>query len=231
MFHLSLVQEERLARKQKDYENEIKNLNVIIQRLENHLAEQSKMVAEERWKSKQQEKKLEALQDALINEQRISMEKIARDRNDVERSKDDILTEQKRLMQQIYEEKRRIAEEKAQVEAAIAGYKDRQHKDSLSNINIEAEISVSTRRLNEEKSRLEEVGRELKEKEFMLKQEKVKLEESRMEIERKTAKLEQMAATVNHKYIQAEDLSAVRLFWGAFHGFCRGNSLSDLGCL
>ena len=212
IFVILSVQEDRLARKQKEYEKEIKNLNDTIQRLESHLAEQSKMVAEERWKAKQQEKKLEALQDALINEQRISMEKIARDRNDVERSKDDILTEQKRLMQQVYEEKRKIAEERAQVEAAVAGYKDRQHKDSLSNINIEAELSVSTRRLNEEKARLEELAKELKEREFLLKQEKIKLDENRMEIERKTAKLEQMAATVNHKYSQAEDLHSVSSF-------------------
>ena len=37
------------------------------------------------------------------------MDKLARERNDIERSKDDILVEQKRLMQQIYEEKRKIA--------------------------------------------------------------------------------------------------------------------------
>ena len=49
-------------------------------------------------------------------------------------------------MQQVYEEKRKLAEERAQIEAAVSGYKDRQHKDSLSDINIEAEISVSTRR-------------------------------------------------------------------------------------
>ena len=73
-----IVQEDRLIRKQKEYENEIRNLNDTIQRLECHLAEQSKSVAEERWKGKQQEKKLEALQDALINEQRIVMETMSK---------------------------------------------------------------------------------------------------------------------------------------------------------
>lgn len=184
-------------------------MNDIIQRLEGHLAEQTKSVAEERWKTKQQEKKLEALQESLINEQRIVMEKISRDRNNVDRSKDDILVEQKRLMQQVYEEKRKLAEERAQIEAAVAGYKDKQHKDSLNNINIEAEISVGTRRLNDEKARLEVLARELKEKEFLLKQEKIKLDEKNMEIEKKTGKLEHMAATVNHKYQLAEELQTV----------------------
>jgi hypothetical protein len=166
-------------------------------------------VAEERWKGKQQEKKLEALQDALLNEQRIVMDKLSRERNDIERSKDDILVEQKRLMQQIYEEKRKIAEERAQVEAAVSSYKDRQHKDSLNNINIEAEISVSTRRLNDEKLRIEQLTRDLKEKETQLQQEKLSLEEKKKQIDMQTAKLEQMAAIVNKKYQDADDLIAV----------------------
>jgi hypothetical protein len=41
-----LDQEERLMRKQKEYENEIKLLSGTIQRLESHLSEQTKSVAE-----------------------------------------------------------------------------------------------------------------------------------------------------------------------------------------
>jgi hypothetical protein len=44
-------------------------------------------IFKERWKSKQQEKKMEALQEALLNEQRFVMEKLARERNDLDRSK------------------------------------------------------------------------------------------------------------------------------------------------
>ena len=89
-------------------------LNETIHRLENHLAEQSKNVAEvrdlpgkspnitinirktlnltifnlqERWKGKQHEKKLEALQEALMSDQRIVMDKLVRERNDIDRSK------------------------------------------------------------------------------------------------------------------------------------------------
>lgn len=82
-----LVHEEKLMRQQKEYESEIRQLNATILRLENHLAEQSKQVAEERWKGKQQEKKLEALQEALLNEQKIIMDKLGRERNDIERTK------------------------------------------------------------------------------------------------------------------------------------------------
>ncbi len=193
-------------RQQKEYDNEIRMLNETIRRLENHLAEQTKSVAEERWKGKQHEKKMEAFQEALVNEQRIVMEKLARERNDIERSKDEILNEQKRLMQQIYEEKRKLAEERAKLDSEISAYKDKIHKDSLSNINIEADITVSTRRLNEEKQRIDQFSKDLKEKEFELKQENIKLEEKRRELDIKFSKLEQMAFTVNQKYQNAEDL-------------------------
>ena len=123
--------------------------------------------------------------------------------------KDDILSEQKRLMHLIYEEKRKIAEDRAKLDAELASYKDKQHKDSLSNINIEAELSVGTRRLTEEKLKTEQYSKELREKEISLKEEKVILEEKKRELDAKTAKLEQMAFAVNQKYTQAEDLLAV----------------------
>ena len=142
------------------------------------------------------------------------MDKLARERNDVDRAKDDILVEQKRLMQQMYEEKRKIAEERAQVDAAFASYKDRQHKDSLSNINIEAEISVSTRRLNDEKSRIEQLMKEYKEKETQLQQEKQIFDEKKQQLEAKSSKLEQMAAIVNKKYSDSDDLVIVYINLG-----------------
>ena len=154
---------------------------------------------------------MEALQEALINEQRIAMDKLARERNDIDRSKDDILAEQKRLMQVIYEEKRKIAEEKATLEASISAYKDKLHKDSLSNINIEAEISVSSKRLNDEKHRVEQASKELNEREILLKQDKVQIEEKKRELDTKLGKLEQMALSINQKYAEAEDLFAVRM--------------------
>lgn len=199
------LQEERLLKRMKDHENESKNLRETIQRLENHLSEQIKLVEEEKWKGKQQEKKMEALQEALINEQKITMEKLTRERMDVDRVKDDILSEQRRLMQQIYEEKRKIAEERAQLDAQLQIYKERQHKDSLSNLNIEAELSVSSKFMREEKNRLEKVEAAIKIQEDQLKIEKTNLEEKRRDIDTREAKLEQMAYAVKQKYAEAEN--------------------------
>jgi hypothetical protein len=112
-------------------------------------------------------------------------------------------------MQQVYEEKRKIAEEKATLDAQLAVYNDKKHKDSLSNINIEAENSVNSKRIQEEKQRLERRSKELEEKEAQLKQEKIKLDERKQELDMKTAKLEQMAFSVNQRYEKAEETYTV----------------------
>ena len=206
---LNEVHEQRLMKQQAEYENEIRVLNETVQRLENHLAEQTKQMAEERWKSKQQEKRTEALQEALLGEQRMAMEKLARERADIDRAKDDILAEQKRLMQQVYEEKRRMAEERIQLDATLAMYKDKQHKDSLSSINMEADLSVTSRRVAEEKQRLEQAAQRLKEFEEQVRAERQQTDDRRRELDTKYAKLEQMAFHLNQKQTQAEELLAV----------------------
>ncbi|CAF4667295.1 unnamed protein product, partial [Rotaria magnacalcarata] len=57
-------------------------LQELISRLEVHLSEQTKLVEEERWKALQAQKRMEAMQDALNGEQRLYMEKLARDRSE-----------------------------------------------------------------------------------------------------------------------------------------------------
>ena len=120
--------------------------------------------------------------------------------------------EQRRLMQQVYEEKRKIAEDRAQLDAQLQIYKERQHKDSLSNLNIEAELTVSTKFMREEKARLEKAEATLKIQEDQLKVEKTNFEEKRRDIDTREAKLEQMAYAVKQKYVEAENLYTVKLF-------------------
>lgn len=119
------------------------------------------------------------------------------------------MIEQKRLMQQIYEEKRKNAEERANLEASIAAYKDKTHKDSLANISIEAELTVNSKRLKDEKTRLEEANLNLKEREAALRQEKHALDEKKQELDIRAAKLEKMSIDVNHKYLETEELYLV----------------------
>ena len=113
-------------------------------------------------------------------------------------------------MQQIYEEKRKLAEEKAQLEASLHMYKDQKHKDSLSNINIEAELSVSNKHLKEEKLRLEKLEVTLKAEEERIKTEMNNLDQRRRELDMKEAKLDQMAYMIRQKYTESENLFNVK---------------------
>jgi hypothetical protein len=115
-------------------------------------------------------------------------------------------------MQQVYEEKRKIAEERAQLDAQLQIYKERQHKDSLSNLNIEAELTVSSKFMREEKNRLEKAEAAIKIQEDQLKIEKANLEEKRRDIDTREAKLEQMAYAVKQKYVEAENVHTVIFF-------------------
>lgn len=196
------LQEERINKQLREYEVESKRLHETIDRLENHLAEQMKLVAEERWKGKQQEKKMEALQEALLNEQKLTMEKLTRERADIDRTKDEILIEQKRLMQQVYEEKRKLAEEKAQLNASQQAYKDQQHRDSLQNINLEANLSANNKYIQEESARLKML-------EEQLKKERLKIDEKKHEIDDRENKLEQISLTIKQKFIEAETIMRV----------------------
>ena len=122
------------------------------------------------------------------------------------------MAEQKKLMMQIYEEKRKIAEDRAQLDSDIAAYKDRIHKDSLSNINIEAELTVGRKRMAEDKARLEKLVAELRDKEAQLKQERLMLEEEKRDFDMKSAKLEQLAIEVNKRLLQSEEKLSVFIY-------------------
>ncbi len=119
------------------------------------------------------------------------------------------MNEQRRLMQQVYEEKRKIAEERALLDVQSQSYKERQHKDSLSNLNIEAELSVSTKYMREEKARLERLENTLKLQEEQTKMDRASIDERRRDIDIREAKLEQMAYAVKQKYVEAENLYTV----------------------
>ena len=123
--------------------------------------------------------------------------------------KDDILAEQKRLMQQVYEEKRKIAEDKAQFNAKLQSYKDQQHKDSISNLNIEAEISVNSKHLNEERVKLEKLEKAIKEQEEQIKKDKSLLDDRRREFDIREARIEQIAISIQQKFAEADNLFKV----------------------
>ena len=76
------------------------------------------------------------MQDALSGEQRLFMEKLARDRADIQRSKDQLLDEQKTALASIYENRSHLAEERAKVEALQRTFNEQKHKDMLQTAGV-----------------------------------------------------------------------------------------------
>lgn len=79
---------------------------------------------------------MEAMQDALNGEQRLFMEKISRDRTEIQRSKDQLLEDQKIALSSIYETRSQLADERAKIEALQKNFQEQKHRDMLQNATV-----------------------------------------------------------------------------------------------
>ncbi len=76
------------------------------------------------------------MQDALNGEQRLYMEKISRDRSEIQRSKDQLLEDQKIALASIYESRSQLADERGKVEALQKNFQEQKHRDMLQNATV-----------------------------------------------------------------------------------------------
>lgn len=76
------------------------------------------------------------MQDALNGEQRLFMEKLARDRADIQRSKDQLLEDQKTALASVYETRTHLADERAKIEALQKAFQEQKHRDLLQTTTV-----------------------------------------------------------------------------------------------
>jgi DNA repair exonuclease SbcCD ATPase subunit len=157
---------------------------------------------------------MEAMQDALNGEQRLFMEKLTRDRSEIQRSKDQLLDDQKIALASIYESRSQLAEERAKVEALQKSFQEQKHRDMLQNttvairkfslkicklffsdfsLKIEAETRAQQKYVSEQITRLEKREQELIKREEVLILEKRSLTElkQRLDVDQSTIKTQQ----------------------------------------
>ena len=132
------------------------------------------------------------MQDALNGEQRLYMEKLARDRAEIQRSKDQLLEDQRIALHGIHESRAHLAEERAKVEALQKNFQEQKHRDLLQNTTIEAEVRAQQKMGAEQLARLERREQELQQREEALLLEKRSLNEQkqRLESDQSTVKFE-----------------------------------------
>ncbi|CAF0907100.1 unnamed protein product [Adineta steineri] len=196
--------EERLHHQSTDFERERKNLQELISRLEVHLSDQTKLVEEERWKALQAQKRMEAMQDALNGEQRLFTEKISRDRSEIQRSKDQLLDDQKLALASIYESRSQLAEERAKVEALQKSFQEQKHRDMLQNATIDADTRAQQKLVNEQLVRLEKREQELIKREEALILERRSLAELKQRIDNEQSSLKNDQDDIKQKQLDIE---------------------------
>ena len=85
------------------------------------------------------------MQDALNGEQRLFMEKLSRDRAEIQRSKDQLLEDQKIALAGIYESRSQLADERAKIEALQKNFQEQKHRDMLQNATVRKHFIESFR--------------------------------------------------------------------------------------
>ncbi|XP_021344139.1 fas-binding factor 1 homolog, partial [Mizuhopecten yessoensis] len=106
--------QERLTKQQEDNDSERQRLNELTNRLEAQLREQNRQMDEERWKAKQEHNRLHSLQVALEEERQLWTEQQARDRANIEKTRESLLEDEKSLLSQLHRERQSLAEERMQ---------------------------------------------------------------------------------------------------------------------
>ncbi|XP_071954610.1 uncharacterized protein [Antedon mediterranea] len=207
------ILEDRLNRQKDDMENERMRLQELIGRLEAHIRQQAKELEQEKWKVKQEQTKLDSLRISMEEENKLTAERTAMDRVAIQKSKDALLAEQKAIMQQLFEERKGLAAERAQMAAAQRVILDRETRDHSRTLQEDAEREGTIQGIAEEKAAMSMKVNILKQDHERLMQEKQQLSMLREQVEDEKATLKELAETLMRRSedIQQTVLDAARV--------------------
>ena len=138
LWHLSTCTalEERLVRQQAENNAERERLHLLIAKLESHVAQQSKSIDQEKWQLQQDASRLKTQQTAFEEERVAFLRKTEEDREQLQQAREKFLLEQREVLGKCYEERRRLATERAQLEVARKRAKEREETDSQKTLQV-----------------------------------------------------------------------------------------------
>ncbi|XP_014786827.1 fas-binding factor 1 homolog isoform X2 [Octopus bimaculoides] len=196
----------RLNRQQEENGRERLRLEALIERLECQLHSQTQLLEDEKWKVKQEVNKYQALQVSVEAEKRLWEEDQAREKAALDKCRNDLLEEQKRLMTQLVEERRTLAEEKIQAEVSQKLWKEREHQNIVKAAKIETEFDVTMKALSEENEKCATQKEILDTEQRMLEKEQKKLNKEKSLFEEEKSQVFKMAAEIRERSLQIESL-------------------------
>ena len=128
--------EERLVRQQAENSAERERLHLLITKLESHIAQQGKTIDQEKWQLQQDTSRLKTQQSAFEEERASFLRKMAEDREQIQQAREKFLSEQREVLGKCYEERRRLATERAELEVVKKRARERDERDSLKSLQV-----------------------------------------------------------------------------------------------
>lgn len=109
--------------------------------MEIHIREQTRQTEQERWKLVQEESRQKALQSSLEEERRMTLEQLGAEKADVQKARDELLREQRRVMTELQEERRALAIERAQLSSTHREIVTREKHKADSSIQVKSDLA------------------------------------------------------------------------------------------
>ncbi|XP_068761352.1 fas-binding factor 1 homolog [Montipora capricornis] len=198
--------QERLLRQQSENDEERARLQGLVSKMELHMREQTRQVDQERWRLTQEESRLRALQAALEDERRITMEHLSAQRAEVQRARDDLVREQRTTMSQIQEERRALATERAQLTSAQRDLISREKLKTETSVQAEADLGATATRIKEDTAAISVREARMKQEEEKLRREKQEFERNRSGFDEERDRIGKLGLEVQKRSREIEEL-------------------------
>ncbi|XP_022788434.1 fas-binding factor 1 homolog isoform X3 [Stylophora pistillata] len=198
--------QERLLRQQSENDEERTRLQGLVAKMELHMREQSRQVDQERWRLSQDESRMKAVQAALEDERRITMEQLSLQRAEIQRARDDLVREQRTAMSQIQEERRSLATERAQLSSAHRDLISREKLKTETSVQAEADLGATAVKIKEDAAALNVREAQLKQEEERMRREKEELERKRIGFQEERDRVGRLGLEVQKRSREIEEL-------------------------
>ncbi|XP_052266250.1 fas-binding factor 1-like isoform X2 [Dreissena polymorpha] len=200
--------QDRLNKQQEDTEQERHRLQELVARLETQIREQTRMLEEERWKVKQEQSRLQGLQSALEEERRSWADHQARERLNMEKSREALLEEQKSTLSQLHKERQSLAEEQVQFNMKQKMSREESSQYTSKVTQAKAEYEALSRAITEAKDRYDSLKVEYHREEDRIQEERRRMEKERAKMEKKESELMESAHMIKEKSQEIEETYA-----------------------
>lgn len=203
------VLQERLAREQRDMEEERGRLQEMVGRMEARLTEQSRQLEQERWRMSAEQSKAESMQRALEEQRKALGQQMTMEREELEKAKTALLQEQKSVMHKCGEERRRLAAEWGEFFAQQKLSKERAEREAERALQVDSQREGTLVSLAKEQAELKIRATELHAKEDQLVAEREALERERQELRLEKERVNAAALRLRHRSEEVERMSQV----------------------